>query len=86
MNEKVKSRVQAVQMGFLQRINDLTLLDKVKSADICESLNIISLLLCQERLQLCWYLRSTGALAGDATFCPGPALAEGFIKVGQGRG
>ena len=34
MNEKVRSRVQAAKMGFLQRISSLTLLDKVKSADI----------------------------------------------------
>ena len=37
MNEKVRSRVQAAEMGFLRRISGLTLLDKVKSADICES-------------------------------------------------
>ena len=44
MNEKVGSRVQAAKMGFLQRISSLTLLGKVKSADIRESLNIKSLL------------------------------------------
>ena len=55
MNEKVRSRVQAAEMGFLQRIRNLTLLDKVKSADIRESLNIESLLLRIERLQLRWY-------------------------------
>ena len=38
MNEKVSSRVQAVEMGFLQRISGVTLLDKVTSADIRESL------------------------------------------------
>ena len=55
MNEKVRSRVQAVKMRFLRRISGLTLLDKVKSADIRESLNIESLLLRQERSQLRWY-------------------------------
>ena len=45
MNEKVRSRVQAVEMGFLRRISGLTWLDKVKSADIRESLNIELLLL-----------------------------------------
>ena len=55
MNEKVRSRVQAAEMGFLQRISGLTLLDKIKSADICESLNIKSLLLRLERSQLRWY-------------------------------
>ena len=55
MNEKVRSRVQADEMGFLQRISGLILLDKVKSADIHESLNIESLLLPLERSQLRWY-------------------------------
>ena len=40
MNEKVRSRVQAAGMGFLQRISGSTLLDKVKSAVIRESINI----------------------------------------------
>ena len=39
MNEKVRSRVQATEMGFLRRISGLTLLDKVKNADVRESLN-----------------------------------------------
>ena len=55
MNEKVRSRVQAAEMGFLRRISVLTLLDKVKSADIRESLNIESLLFRLERSQLRWY-------------------------------
>ena len=55
MNEKVKPRVQAAEMGFLRRINGLTLLDEVNSADIRESLNIESLLLRLERSQLRWY-------------------------------
>ena len=42
-------------MGFLRRISGLTLLDKVKSADIREYLNIESLLLRLERSQLRWY-------------------------------
>ena len=45
MNEKVRSRIQAAEMGFLRRISGLTLLDKVKSANTRESLNIKSLLL-----------------------------------------
>ena len=39
MNEKVRSQVRAAEMGFLRRIGGLTLLDKVKSADICESIS-----------------------------------------------
>ena len=55
MNEKVRSRVQAAEMGFSRRISGLIWLDKVKSADIRESLNIKSLLLRLERSQLRWY-------------------------------
>ena len=55
MNEKVRSRVQAAEMGFLRRTSGLTLLDKVKSADIRESLNIESLLFRLEKSQLRWY-------------------------------
>ena len=55
MNENVRSRVQAAEMRFLRRISSLTLLDKVKSADIRESLNIESLLLRLEISQLRWY-------------------------------
>ena len=59
MNEKVRSRVQAAEMGFLRRISGLTLLDKVKSADIREFLNIEALLLRLERSQLRWYVHVT---------------------------
>ena len=55
MNEKVRSRVHAAEMGFLRRISGLTSLDEVKSADIRESLNVESLLLRLERSQLRWY-------------------------------
>ena len=58
----MRSRVQAAEMGFLRRISGLTLLDKVKSADIRESLNIEALLLRLERSQLRWY--------GHVTECP----------------
>ena len=34
MNEKVRTRVQAAETGFLRRISGLTLLENVKSADI----------------------------------------------------
>ena len=42
-------------MRFLGRISDLILLDKVKSADIRESLNIELLFARLERSQLRWY-------------------------------
>ena len=51
----MRSRLQAAEMGFLRRISGLTLLDKVKGADIRESLNIESLLLRLDRSQLRWY-------------------------------
>ena len=51
----MRSRVQAAEMGFLRRMSGLTLLDKVKSADIRESLNIEALLLRLERSRLRWY-------------------------------
>ena len=59
MNEKVRSRVQATDMRFSRRISGLTFLDKVKSADIRESLNIESLLLRLQRSQLRWYGHGT---------------------------
>ena len=59
MNEKVRSRVQADEMGLLQRMGGLTLLEKVKSADIRESLNIKSQLLQPKRSQLRWYKHVT---------------------------
>ena len=54
-SEKVRPRIHTAEMRFLRRISGLTLLDKVKSADIRESLNIESLLLRLERSQLRWY-------------------------------
>ena len=59
MDEKVRFRVQAAEMGFLRRIGSLTFLGKVKSADIRESLNIESLLLRLERSQQRWYGHAT---------------------------
>ena len=59
INEKVRFRIQAAKMGFLRRISGLTLLDKIKSADIRESLNIESPLLRIERSQLRWYGHAT---------------------------
>ena len=44
MNEKVKSGVQVTEIGFLQIISGLALLDMAESADTCEYLNTESLL------------------------------------------
>ena len=55
MTERVKSRVQAAEMGFLRRVHGVSLLDKVRSSDIRKSLNIDPLQLRLERSQLRWY-------------------------------
>ena len=55
MIEKVRSRVQAAEVGFLRKISGLTLSDKVKSADILESLNIRIAASPTKRSQLRWY-------------------------------
>ena len=67
INEKVKSGAQAAEMGFVRRISGLTLLNKVKSADICESLNVKSLLLRLERSQLRWYGHVTRMSSEETT-------------------
>ena len=54
MTERMRSRVQAAEMGFLRKARGLSLLDKVKSTDIHQSFNIESLPFCIKRLQLRW--------------------------------
>ena len=49
------TRVQAAEMGFLQKVRGLSLLNKVKTTDIRQSLNIEPLLLRIEQSQLRWY-------------------------------
>ena len=55
MSERVRFQVQAAEMGFLRKVRGLSLLDKVKSTDIRQSLNIEPLLLHKEQSQLRWY-------------------------------
>ena len=55
MTKRVRSQVQAAEMSFLRKVRGLSLLDKVKSSDICQSLNIELLLLCIEQSQVLWY-------------------------------
>ena len=59
MTERVRSRVPAPKMGFSRKIRGLSLLDKIKSTEICQSLNIKPLLLCIEESQLRWYVHVT---------------------------
>ena len=55
MTERVRSQVQAVEMFFFRKVRGLSLLDKVKSINICQSLNIEPVLLRIEQSQLRWY-------------------------------
>ena len=55
MTERVRSRIQAAERGFLRKVRSLSLLEKVKSIDICQSFNIEPLLLCIERSQMGWH-------------------------------
>jgi len=55
MTKRIQSQVQAYEMRFLQRIEGVTLLDKVRSPEIRKSLNIEPLLLRIERSQLRWF-------------------------------
>ena len=51
----MRARVQAAEMEVLRRISGLTFLDKVKSADFRECLNIELLHLRLKRSQVRWY-------------------------------
>ena len=51
----MRSQVQASEMRFLQRIEGVTLFNKVRSFEIRKSLNIKPLLLRIERSQLRWF-------------------------------
>ena len=55
MTERVRSRIQAAEMGFLRRVKGVTRLHKKRNTEIRNSLNIEPLLLRIERSQLRWY-------------------------------
>ena len=55
MTKRIRSQVQASEMKFLQRIEGVTLFNKVRSSEIRKSLNIMPLLLRIERSQLRWF-------------------------------
>jgi len=56
MTERIRSQVQASEMRFLQKIEGVTLFNKVRSSEIQKSLNIEPLLLRIERSQqLKWF-------------------------------
>ncbi|TWW56187.1 hypothetical protein D4764_08G0001740 [Takifugu flavidus] len=54
MTERTRSRVQAAEMSFLQRVAGLSLRDRVRSSAIREELGVESLLLRVERSQMRW--------------------------------
>ena len=55
MTERMRLQVQASEMSFLRRIEEVTLFSKVRSSEIRKSLNIEPLLLRIERSQLRWF-------------------------------
>ena len=55
MMEGIGSQVQASEIRFLRRIEEVTLFNKVRSSEIQKSLNIEPLLLRIERSQLKWF-------------------------------
>ena len=55
MTERMRSQVQVSEMRFLQRIEGVTLFNKLHSSEIRKSLNIKPLLLRIERSQLTWF-------------------------------
>ena len=54
MTERVISRVQVAEMGFLRRVHSMTLRDKESCCEIRKSLNVEPLLIRIERSQLWW--------------------------------
>ncbi|CAM1326824.1 Uncharacterised protein r2_g3579 [Pycnogonum litorale] len=54
MTERTRSRIRAAEMAFLRRISGLTMLDRVRSSEIRETLRVEPLLLQIERSQLRW--------------------------------
>ena len=55
MIKRMRSQVQASEMRFLQRIEGVTMFNKVRSSEIRKSFNIEPLLLRIERSQLRWF-------------------------------
>ena len=59
MTERMRSRVQAAEIIFLKKVRGLSLLDKVRSTDIFQSLKIEPLLLRIKQSQLRCYCHVT---------------------------
>ena len=69
MTERMRSRVQAAEIGFLRRGAGVSLKDRVRSSAIREVLGVEPLLFCVEWSQLRWFghLRASDE---DATRAP----------------
>ena len=55
MTKRMRSWVQATEMGFFCRVAGVSLRDRVRSSAIREGLGVEPLLLCVERSQLRWF-------------------------------
>ncbi|CAM1319476.1 Uncharacterised protein r2_g2780 [Pycnogonum litorale] len=55
MTERTRSRIQAAELAFLGRISGLTMLDRVRSSEIRETLQVEPIVLQIERSQLRYY-------------------------------
>ena len=78
VTERVRLQVQASEMRFLRRIEEVTLFYKVRSAEIRKSLNIEPLLLQIERSQLRWF--------GHVSRMPQKSLTkQALLAKGYGR-
>ncbi len=49
MTEKIRSRIEEAEMGFLRRVAGVSLRDKVKSSVVHEKLGVKAPFLCVER-------------------------------------
>ncbi len=55
MTKGVRLWIQVAEMGFIRRVADVSLEDKVRSSVVCEELGVELLLLSVERSQLRWF-------------------------------
>ena len=77
-----------VKMGFLQQVRGLSLLDKVKTIDIRQSLNFETLLLRIERSDMRWYDYECGTNIHEETekqLMLKDALSRGKMPSGEPR-
>lgn len=61
VTERIRSRIQSVEISFLRRVAGINLRDKVRSSDIRGKLKVKSLFFCVRRCQFRWF-RHLGCL------------------------